>query len=65
MAKKLKDQKKSHYRCPPKVCPKPADFKRYPELQAYVTAEWKYRMEYCKKWKKSNPQQLNGRVDGC
>jgi hypothetical protein len=52
MAKKLKDQKKLKYRCPAKACPYPADFRGFPELQAYVNAEWRYRMEYCRKWKK-------------
>ena len=52
MAKRLSDQKKSGYRCPPKSCPNPADFKGFPELQAYVRAEWRKRMENCKKWKK-------------
>jgi len=52
MAKKLKDQKKLKYTCRAKACPFPADFRRFPELQRYVTAEWKYRMTYCRKWKK-------------
>ena len=52
MAKRLQDQKKSGYACPPKTCPNPADFRGFPELQAYVRAEYKYRMEYCRKWKK-------------
>jgi len=52
MAKKLKDQKKSGYSCPPKSCPRPADFRNFPELQAYVNAEYRYRMEYCKNWKR-------------
>jgi hypothetical protein len=56
MAKRLSDQKKSHYRCPPKSCPRPADFRGFPELQAYVVAEWNYRREYCRRWKKKDPK---------
>ena len=52
MAKKLSAQKKGAYNCPPKKCPFPADFRGFPGLQRYVTAEWRRRMAYCKTWKK-------------
>jgi hypothetical protein len=56
MAKKLSAQKKGAYNCPPKRCPHPADFRGFPELQAYVNAEYKYRMAYCRNWKKTFPE---------
>lgn len=48
MARKLKDQKRSGYSCVAKVCPKPADLARFPELMHIVRAEWRARMEYCR-----------------
>lgn len=45
MAKKLSKTGRKSYNSPSKQCPRPADFRRYPELQAMVTAAWRYRME--------------------
>lgn len=33
------------YHCPPKQCPRPADFARFPELMALVRAEYAKRMK--------------------
>jgi hypothetical protein len=52
MARKLKESGRKSYNSPPKQCPHPADFRGFPELQAYVNAEYRYRMEFCRHWKK-------------
>jgi hypothetical protein len=52
MAKKLSKQKREAYICPPKACPAPADYRRFPELMMAVRSEWRSRMNYCRNWKK-------------
>ena len=48
MARRLKDQNRSEYDCGAKVCPKPADLARFPELLREVRNEWLSRLYYCR-----------------
>lgn len=53
MAKRLQNQKRVSYQCPPKACPSPVDLRPYPELMNQVRREWEKRMAYCRRWKKA------------
>lgn len=44
MAKRLAQQKRSEYRCPPKSCPVPADLRYFPELMNMVRQEHQGRI---------------------
>ena len=48
MARRLQNQKRSEYQCPPKTVPRPADLARFPELQREVIREWQSRIAYCR-----------------
>jgi hypothetical protein len=48
MARRLQNQKRSEYQCPPKACPRPASLAGFPELVGYVRKEWVNRMNDCR-----------------
>jgi len=48
MAKKLSAQKRSEYTCSAKACPRPADLRRFPEIQREVNKEWAKRRRHCR-----------------
>lgn len=48
MARRLQNQKRSEYQCPPKAVPQPADMARFPELRREIVNEWRNRMVYCR-----------------
>ena len=53
MARRLQNQKRSEYYCPPKTCPSPADLRPHPQLMARVRTEWEFRMANARARKKS------------
>lgn len=48
MARRLQNQKRSEYQCPPKACPAPADLRGHPSIMHLVRLEWRSRMDNCR-----------------
>ena len=48
MARRLQNQKRSEYKCPPKACPRPADLAQFPYIMGFVRKEWVARMVFCR-----------------